>query len=772
MIHLQKTVALSFISFLVILSSFSSAQLSDANKEQLRVEISEQVNTLRKSLNVTPLIFEEHLQKAAENQSTYNAKSNVLGHDQKKASLRTPTKRVRYYKSRDFAIVGENVVQSSEKKFPLNKREISQLAIELFTAWKNSPGHYANMIEKEYTFGDLGFKASKKGVVYGTQVFGKKGERIPGQLSKNSFGIRAGEKDCKKRYQDYYNQMVSLGNGVAVQGDQVVFYHHDIEFFSQVFSKSNDGLAIDVLTRDQLSCTKPNQLDMSRVHDGILLAPMYRNEILENNVADNEFRLVSQIATLPKEFVGRDDISLSLIIISNGKKCASFYPLDVPSGDYKFRPFEPALQNPATITLSTSGIIAHQELDYEFNTSHPNPIKLPSIKAIDAPIHSVVIESFTSVEGDSSKNVQLHSNRARSIQSHLEGRLKIKRSQVTIRAKENWEMMTFQLYYMQADSLVEISKDSLRSVIALDEIDLPWDSLLYEQRRAKAMIYYKGEFDESMSSAQLAQMNLRTALVQENFPQANKAIFELYSKNEIDPTFFYDRPIFEELKRHPELVQNTCAALSTIYKSNVFITTEYLFNWINRQDELSEAAKSNLLHLYALTCTELIDKWDTSSERLSNVIHPKRVGAVSVVQISNELLLNLNLTYLEYYGQVNDQLNIRAAFKFISDHFKSVALSPEDAVDLALFFNAWSMYEMTNEHLLDRYEKGTLNEDGLFTLAITISLYSPDKDAELLLKIMSDAADLNPERWCAWVNQNFQVLRNYRLKRIYCSTCN
>lgn len=164
---------LFFLILLFPLVSFT--QLTEKDAENLRIELSMRINNLRVEKGLKPLLFSDTLKKAAEFHSDYMAKNDLLTHDEKSLKYTTPKDRVLAFEGKDFEIVGENVLFSKPQDFPLKKQDIIALADEMFTSWKNSPGHYANMINQEYEYGDLGFATNiKKQIVYATQVFGKK----------------------------------------------------------------------------------------------------------------------------------------------------------------------------------------------------------------------------------------------------------------------------------------------------------------------------------------------------------------------------------------------------------------------------------------------------------------------------------------------------------------------------------------------------------------------------------------------------------------------
>ena len=147
---------LSIIFILVPFISFS--QLTENDTKVLRQELSNRINNLRISKGLKPLIFNGTLRIAAEFHSNYMVNNDTLTHDEKDAKYSSPSDRVMAFSGSDFELVGENILYSKTQNFPLKNKDIIVLAEEMFLDWKNSPGHYANMIYPQYMFGDLGFK--------------------------------------------------------------------------------------------------------------------------------------------------------------------------------------------------------------------------------------------------------------------------------------------------------------------------------------------------------------------------------------------------------------------------------------------------------------------------------------------------------------------------------------------------------------------------------------------------------------------------------------
>jgi len=753
--------------------TFGYSQLSSSDYAQLKKELYNQVNDYRIQNGLTALETDPILEKAALSQSEYMVKYDTLTHAQKKGRLKTAGKRVQYYKGKEFESVGENVLHRRVESFKMNKKEIAQLAKDLFLQWKNSPPHNANMLGTEYTFTGLSFKEDlKKSRIFATQVFARKGIEVEGQISSNGFGLRKGPDNCSDRFENISNLILNIGNSIHVEGDEIVFYFHDINLFKRIFSSPKDGLAIDLLKREQFPCSEPNQLDVSKVYDGVLLKPIYRNEILANNRAENPLHIIATIGKLPPDFQEFDDLfsGISTVIIKNGKACDYLISALVFKDDYPLVPVEPKLTNPNAKELSGRGVGKIEQLTYEFHSSDVQANNRPNVSRRSNKILGVTIQSYSSVEGDTEKNERLHTARAAAIKADIMSRLGVPASKIQIDSKTNWELMRFQLLYAGADSIAYLENDSIQALIASGDSTLNWDSLLYVQRTSVATIYYEDESTELMSQAELNGQQLIQAIAQKNYAKANQCLYALFhQEEEIDRETFFSDGVFDAIKNRPELVQNSAALLSKYSDRNLYKTTEFVFLWINRKEELTEDARHNMLILYTKIGIQLLDQWDVSTQRLSNVVHPIRIKTIEPEILQYELLLNTHLVYIEYFGQINDNKGIQTSFDFIADYFKDKSLAMDDDVQLALFFNNWSVYNRTINFLSAKYKTGEINEIGLLILATTMNL--ADNDHPLFIDVNKSLIEANKLRWCEWINGNYQTLRNTEIKTLYCEFC-
>ncbi|EGG17598.1 hypothetical protein DFA_08594 [Cavenderia fasciculata] len=113
------------------------------------------VNQIRGEVSKEPLSLIVCMTDAAQAQSEYQASEETMTHDSPKGGL---SDRMVAYGMVNGTGWAENVAAGYQSD------------TEVVNGWKNSPGHYANMIGN-YTYIGIGMKVSDKGTPYWTQQF-------------------------------------------------------------------------------------------------------------------------------------------------------------------------------------------------------------------------------------------------------------------------------------------------------------------------------------------------------------------------------------------------------------------------------------------------------------------------------------------------------------------------------------------------------------------------------------------------------------------------
>lgn len=763
---------ITFIIFFITFTFSFAQEKNNIQLESLKNKLTNIINNHRKSLNLQVLSKDINIQKAAENHSNYLLIKRKLTHEQEDIKLKTPMDRVEFYAGKKFSLVGENVLSKSIENKKYSDNDLDKLATQLFQQWKNSPGHYKNMIHKEYDTGEIEFAIDYKiNRLFATQVFGLKGIEIPNQLSKNAFDLKYRNDKCKTIS---FSTKQTIGNSIHIEGKDVILYYHDFEEFKTIFSAKNDGIAIDFVEKEQMECGKSNSFDISPIYDGILTKPIYRDELISNNSAENTFKLITKVGSVPDFLIGKEIIA-NVVLIFDNCACEYVIPLEAKSKSIELFEIEPVLNSPKNTTLKNKGIIYTDEIEFEFDKNNINPKQEYFYYYENETIHSYQIYSYSSIEGNEVLNKKLHEERAIALEKYANDTLKISKKPSLIIAEENWEKCYIQLAMENKDDFLKKSKKDIRTYINNNASE--WKEYLNQQRISKIIVNHYGEIDLEKDTIEeininkfYNEMNLRTAIFDKDINIANLALYKLY-QDEKSFVLFEDL-IFNELLSNQNLVQNATAVITKGYEYNYFKTIQFLKTWLTKFESLPKDTQLNLLILYCKLNKELLEKWDVNITKLTNVNKPNSLeDKFKLFAENKKLQSNFDYILLYYSNHVNDYEKINLYFDNVYKSFKENIKTKEDRINLALFLNHWSVYSYAIDLLLPQINKPTLSKEEALLLAQTSTLVSPEEDFKELSLILKKVYQLNQKEWCDWQNKNFNLLRNPKVKEEYCKKC-
>lgn len=170
--------ALALLSFVSVNNETIDGNLLDSNKLEKMILV--KVNELRQSKGINVLADNPILALAAQDHANYLSETGNLSHDQKIRRKKTPMERTEYYGG-NFKFVGENVAFTYLNEAVVgikNKRNAQFLnsyekaAQYIFDLWLYSPGHYKNMVDKDFKLSRIRFNYdSKTKRIYAVHVF-------------------------------------------------------------------------------------------------------------------------------------------------------------------------------------------------------------------------------------------------------------------------------------------------------------------------------------------------------------------------------------------------------------------------------------------------------------------------------------------------------------------------------------------------------------------------------------------------------------------------
>ncbi len=737
----------------------------------------EHVNHLRDSVGVKRLVSDKTLRQAAEDHVFYIAWKNELTHFQETYRKETPYERVIFFGG-NRTYVGENVafVPPAKKDDPEKNYKI---ATALFDAWYNSPKHYENMIYPHFTKMGFSHRKSSNGNVYGVQVFSSDQIRLPKEFKNPDFawGVRPAEFTCKDEPVTY--ETMFFANSVAQYGDSIYFEFHDIEFFKKVIANDNDGIAIDIVLREQLPCHRENQFHSSVIHDGEMQQPVYKFDLFRNNLSGNPKKILVKIGHAPKYLTSKQ-WDANVIIINDNKLCDYSVPTEVPSDIIPLIPHriyheEDTLSSDSTHQKEVLiGDTFHLELYYERSGEDYaalNMDELVRLSQFQHYIKSVNIQCFASVEGKRWMNDKLLEKRYDIARKLVDQAFPFIR-EVQIDTAENWSMMYEQIDSLNIKELEGLSKKEVKAYLKNNKTPF-FDTLLYQQRATHLYASY---------DTTLTVRNANDFMLAQRFDSSlsihslhwNKLLAEDYIFG--NEYLYYE--LIDSIWTKKELRTNLYGAMTSSRSFNGIDST--LFTQL-LADGIDEENSLQLFNFGAFLTNYWFSKFSRSyaTKGVAITMEPEELFEASkqldttIIDVRDVRLLQINilLSGIHYYVAHNKWDMKNEYFDRIRGLLDEDLLTPQEATDLALFCNHFHKFRLAVDILAPYHDIETLPERGLFVLAKTATLIRNILDPEAYFGYMMSAKKSNQTKYCKWLDKQFQIQRVEELKVDFCSSC-
>lgn len=365
------------------------------NEKYLEHLIKIKIDSVRKGLNINPLVNDSILYVASKYHSSYMNSHNKLTHNENDVPDRkTPQLRVEYFGGVNY-LVGENVIKSYFNKPMEDKKgreyintSYEDLANDFVRGWVNSPGHYENIKTKSYEITGVSVSVNyDKNLVYATQKFAKvlykydfdenkelfsysnfkpqkpvsSFDGISNKLIADEFQWKLKpprEKDslaCKTCDEAIENSVYK--SKFILKGKSVIFNSYDAPMIAKMIKKRRDGLALEFVSYEAYDCgnpsyyTEPSRRNKQSVFNGDISKPVYRKDLrkgfkkVKRKSKKRKYRWFKNIATkgepkyfnlklgkIPKDMNGY--IEINLVVIKKKRVCRIMHLTDWCGEDY------------------------------------------------------------------------------------------------------------------------------------------------------------------------------------------------------------------------------------------------------------------------------------------------------------------------------------------------------------------------------------------------------------------------------------------------------
>lgn len=595
---------------------------------------------------------------------------------------------------------------------------------------------------------------------------------------KGLFGNRCQE------YRSYLRKLpADVRYDIEVKDGIIYFAFPSIDHFKKIFDKDSDGIAVDIVHKDQFQCGVVPNFDTSSPYKGFLLPPKFKKELEKNIDLDAFNNVVVEYGVLPPQFIA-SDVECNLLVLQKKALCdyKSISGFNYGSWDLLemglYRDSKPSSReasNLQTFKKTIEFAIPFEKNKSSFSQEDIQPL-YDSLKLTNYDIKEMSILAFSSVEGTIELNDKLQRERAESVVEALQAYQSTKINMNVI-TKENWGQFARDIDGTRFSYLRKYSKDELKSLLAQDKRLLDSLEPILAKHR-KGMIKLK------------LQLNLSDY---EDHPEKLKHVFQQsLAEPDLDQALFVQEKIIENIKddKLPDEFINQLEIPKESKYGPLFINI-ILFNWERQNVELMESIrkiekleeifpnspklKYNLLVLKIRAWTEGeapgIDR-NTLKKLLEEVkktdIDPTLVKRL---EINYHLLLAQYLVYEKKFREKRKSINI------IHQQYKNLELKDTEVLSLAKFLATYSEFKAAEEVLYSRLSSDHVPEDLLFYY-IELTIGNPEKTSTSAYKgILQKALDTNVQRYCRLFlprsqgGFSFQLKENPVLKSSYCGRC-
>lgn len=779
----------------------STVDLANLDENLLEQLILQKINAHRATKDLSTLHTDQILAQAAQNQSDFQAKIKRLNHFQPSKIMANPARRVFFYEG-THSTVGENCAFVPL----LDNSSYETLAEQFYQGWLNSPPHYKNMITPDYAFSGIRFKADTidggKIRLFGTHVFGGvtslavEGISVP----KDAYGILPKkEAFCKKELGRFDFITELMASYVFFREDTLFIGYSNLEEFKELISHSTDGLAVDIVARQQFPCKGANRTNGVAPYQGAMLRPILRTELLQNNRTKNQNRLISPLAVIPSELKG--NYQFNIITIKKKCACKNSHYLSIPHNDLPLLDIYPIWHTADSnnlIPFGTKEIVQRVQFQQGQDTLKEEEWHsiIKHVKANKNNIQRVHIFATSSIEGSEKLNLRLQKERATYIKKRL-AQLGISSSKVSFNTLERWDMFYNQILTTPYGYLKNLSPDEIRKEISKDrKMAAKLEPLLAEQR--ETLITFKVN-----KNGEYAKFKINERALVKKFEQEikNKQLDSaLVTQTKLIEGFINDKCDQKTLlqtklpleKEYLPFLSNQMAV--ELFFGEYIPKSVYIPNWgdpflkvdddfVIRLRTLLDMEQNYLpmqfnLHGFAIkfmryTHSSFIEP-DTLLRNIQFFNDSTIYGkfALNNDYIIQKLLLNYHLAGADYFFNKQEYGKRNESLLFVKNYFEQQGMDEGETVILAKYFNQNYRFSWAIDLLAPFVvNKNSQNEEGIFTFLQTQTLLQGDEVMLNYPKIWERSLRLNKNRFCRWGNSNFQLLNGKNFKPFYCKSC-
>ena len=587
-------------------------------------------------------------------------------------------------------------------------------------------------------------------------------------------------KNCDK-FKDYE----ALRNGLSVEDGKVYLTYNNIKYLKKLLKRYTDGLAVDIVQKEQYSKADYNIMDNNLRNKGVMLKLLKKDKLFAKNLIKPEDpkkknkkpnKLMVEMGAFPKGITGTYE--LNLLVVQDGYVCKTIlrsymeYTDNESSTPLEMIPMPESLtaKNPPFEPRSESALlnftIPFAKNKSEFKQEDVKPF-IDALQEPDFNIDGLYIYAYSSIEGDSVANARLQRKRAESVTKVLQQMQKNKISP-NIVTNDSWQLFQLEMEDGKYDYLTKLDKhgaiDKINHTKGLAE---ELEPSLSKERFAQVVLDVtydiSGAKEERFSVVQFNRMAKAG-----NSKQAYK-IMDYISGKIKEKKYAVSSLENLEIPADPKLVGLQMNKIYYNYLLNNKVVSDEDYAEIQKLQKIDET--NNTVNYNALFCKiELDSVVGDKSEQLSI---QSKIDALYKSDIAKKLVDGLNI---EWQFRIMDALDTLegadAQRQICIDRIKSFYNfkegSKQNSLKLAYVFARARDYRFAAD-LLEPYLK-TKDPKVLYAY-IAIASHVPEKFfSHTFSSALKEIKQKDPEKYCKLFGDpflSFQVLDNPDIKKVY-----
>lgn len=764
------------------LERFVSADDYDA--QLLQSLILKQLNKQLVFNNKEPLMLSKLLKYAAEDQAEYMAIREEATTDQSGNKATTQDRLIFY----EGSGIGEEFVlklNTSKGKEPFTYK---QIADEVVFKWFNNKKSFDPITNSAYILTGIAARLDEAGrkvfvsLVLGNYKSYNNGAKLRDQMSypftTKKYGLFPFEaRACKTC--DKFKNLENLTDGLFIRDGKIIFKYDKIKDFKKLIRKPKDGLAIDIVQREQYPCVGDNIIDNSLNNKGIMLKKIYSKKLYKKNLITNKKikKIEVELGSLPDI---KGDYEINLIIIQDKYVCRNLFKPFVLDAGLEYSTTVKLLADTVTINADEFLPVAEMsslsfKVPFEKNKSNYKQEDIsPFLKSLNEPdflIDNIKISAYSSIEGGETENKILQEKRAQSIIDALKSiqNSNLKKEIVT---SENWDDFKNDVAGTKNEKIAAMSLEEAKEFIKTNKLQKELEPLLANHRYAK--------IDIDITYDILGQKE--EAYVISRF---NKAI----KNNNLPLALSIQKYIFKK-------VLSETYSKDAVYKQEIPMTQAFaglLMNklWLEMRVENEELDELMCEKVNAIAQLDPFNSYLQYNKLFCHVLNGQ-LGDDNQIQEYQRKIMELYFSTLS--KPTIDALNLEYQFKIIEtldtldtphpyiieslNRIKEIVDLKDanwlNSLKLSYLFMKQKDFDFAAKLLEPFIDNSQVFEELIFTY-ISLCSHTPARlSSNKFARAMQKANELNHERYCKLFSEkqlSFQVFENEIVKADYCKAC-